>query len=161
MIVPIRCVTMWVIVTVVTVVVLVATYLTWTAARVDRLHARAAAALSALDAHLTRRAEAATELGQARGLAELQNVAKAALAAPVGERELTENDLTRALREVPDPPEDLVDASRRVGLARQVHTDLARDARTLRRRLLVRALRLARRHPEPRFFDIDEPTLDS
>jgi hypothetical protein len=117
--------------------------------------------LSALDAHLTRRAEAATELGQARGLAELQNVAKAALAAPVGERELTENDLTRALREVPDPPEDLVDASRRVGLARQVHTDLARDARTLRRRLLVRALRLARRHPEPRFFDIDEPTLDS
>jgi len=161
MIIQLRCVTMWVIVTVVTVVVLVATYLTWTAARVDRLHARAAAASSALDAHLVRRAAAAAELGEARGLAELQKVAKAALAAPVGERELAENDLTRALREVPEPSEDVVDASRRVALARQVHTDLARDARTLRRRLLVRLLRLARRHAEPRFFDIDEPTLDS
>jgi len=161
MIVQLRCVTMWVIVTVVTAVVLVATYLTWTAARVDRLHARAAAAASALDAHLMGRAVAAAELGEGRGLVELQKVAKAALAAPAGERELAENDLTRALREVPDPTDDVIHASRRVALARQVHTDLARDARALRRRLVVRMLRLARRHTEPRFFDIDEPALDA
>lgn len=152
---------MWVIVTVVAVIVLIATYLTWTAGRVDRLHARAAAAASALDTHLVRRAAAAAELGGQRGLPELEKLAKAALGTPpAGERELAENDLTRALRGVPDPPDDVVDASRRVALARQVHTDLARDARALRRRRLVRLLRLARRHAEPRFFDIDEPTLD-
>lgn len=152
---------MWTMVTVVAVVVLIATYLTWTAARVDRLHARAAAASAAIDAHLVKRAEAAATLGERRGLPDLQSVAKAALAAHPDERELAENDLTRALRTVTDPPEALVESSRRVALARQVHTDLARDARTLRRRRLVRLLGLTRRHPEPRFFNIDEPELES
>src|SRR5262245_7799275 len=160
MIIQLRCVTMWTMVTVVAVVVLIATYVTWTAARVDRLHARAGAAAAALDANLVKRAEAATELGERRGLPDLQAVAKAALAAAPGERELAENDLTRALRMVADPPEALVDSSRRVALARQVHTDLARDARALRRRRLVRVLGLTRRHSEPRYFDIDEPGLD-
>ena len=42
-----------------------------------------------------------------------------------------------------------------------MHTDLVRDALAVRRRPLVRLLRLARRHnPLPRFFDIDDPTLD-
>jgi hypothetical protein len=41
-----------------------------------------------------------------------------------------------------------------------VHADVVRDALAVRRRWLVRLLRLARRHPEPRFFDIDEPVLD-
>jgi hypothetical protein len=161
MIIQLRCVTMWTMVTVVAVVVLIATYVTWTAARVDRLHARAAAAAAALDACLVKRAEAAVALGERRGLPDLQAVSKAALAAQPGERELAENDLTRALRTVADPPEELVESSRRVALARQVHTDLARDARALRRRRLVRLLGLTRRHPEPRFFDIDEPELDT
>ena len=52
---------MWWIVAVVVVVVLVATYVTWIASRLDRLHARAAAAQAALDAHLVRRAAAAAE----------------------------------------------------------------------------------------------------
>jgi len=161
---------MWVVVTVVAVVVIVATYLTWTAARVDRLHARAAAAFTALDAQSLRRAAAAADLGERRGLTDLQAAAKAVLAAHADDREAAENDLTRSLRAVPalaetgGPPDDLlaavVEANRRLALARQVHNDLVRDALALRRRRLVRLLRLARRHPQPRFFDIGEPTED-
>ena len=55
--------------------------------------------------------------------------------------------------------EAVIAASRRLALARQVHTDLVRDARSARGRLLVRLLRLGRRHPWPRYFDIDDPTL--
>ncbi|GAA1766246.1 membrane protein [Luedemannella helvata] len=150
----------------VTAVVLVATYVTWTAGRVDRLHARAAAAHSALDAALVRRAAAAIELGERAGLPDLPVTAKAAITARADERELAENDLTRALRAVPATPEisetlrTASAASRRVALARQVHSDLVRDARAIRRRPLIRVLRLCRKHPEPRFFDIDDPTLE-
>jgi hypothetical protein len=45
-------------------------------------------------------------------------------------------------------------------LARQVHTDLVRDALAVRDRRLVRMLGLSRRHPAPRFFDIDSPVPD-
>jgi hypothetical protein len=160
---------MWWVVGVVTAVVLLATYVTWTAGRVDRLHARAVGAFAALDAALVRRAAAAVELGEQTGDRQLPAVARAALAAPGPERELAENDVTRALREAVvtaaapslDGHLDAVMASsRRVALARQVHNDLVRDARAVRRRPLVRLLRFARRHTEPRFFDIDEPTLD-
>ncbi|MBO0867729.1 MAG: hypothetical protein J2P15_04110, partial [Micromonosporaceae bacterium] len=54
-----------------------------------------------------------------------------------------------------------VAASRRVALARQVHNDLVRDALAVRRRRLVRVLRLARKHPEPSYFDVDDPILDA
>ena len=56
--------------------------------------------------------------------------------------------------------ENVVAASRRVGLARQVHNDLVRDALGVRRQRLVRLLGLARRHPSPAYFDVDDPTLD-
>jgi hypothetical protein len=161
---------MWWVVGVVTVVVLLATYVTWIAGRVDRLHARAAGALAALDAALVRRAAAAVELGEATGDPHLPTVARAALAAPPPEREMAENDVTQALRaataaaeptgSMDGPVDAVVASSRRVALARQVHNDLVRDARAVRRRALVRLLRFARNHPEPRFFDIDEPTLD-
>src|SRR4051812_27880205 len=83
----------WWIVLVVVAVVLIATYVTWTASRVDRLHARAAAAQSALDAHLVRRAAAATQLGETLGRSDLHKLSRAALEAPAEERELAENDL--------------------------------------------------------------------
>ncbi len=179
---------MWWIVGVVAVVVLAATYVTWLAARVDRLHARAAAAQNALDAHLVRRAAAALELAatlhstaaasgldaaaEAGGAGALQGAAHAALDSEQGEspaedRAAVENDLTRALRTLPAPVPPaaaagyaaVVSASRRVALGRQVHNDLVRDALGMRRRRLVRLLRLTRRHPEPRYFDVDDPML--
>jgi hypothetical protein len=156
---------MWWVVAVVTVVVIVATYLTWTAARVDRLHARAAGAYAALDAQLVRRAAAASALAEAAQLPTLSYAARIALDAHPGDRDFAENDLTRQLREVaaePDTPAftDLVVVSRRVALARQVHNDVVRDALAVRRRLPVRALRLARRHPRPEYFDVDDPALE-
>jgi hypothetical protein len=147
-------------------VVLLATYLTWTAGRVDRLHERASAAQSALDAQLVRRAAAAATLGELAQQHKLRSVARAALDAGPQDREAAENDLTRVLREMPALPgahdaavADLVATSRRVALARQVHNDVVRDALAVRRGTAVRLLRLARRHPRPAYFDIDEPTV--
>ncbi|WP_432975671.1 hypothetical protein [Dactylosporangium sp. CA-233914] len=175
---------MWWVIAVVAVVVAVATYLTWLAARIDRLHARAAAAYATLDAHLVRRAAAAVTLAEAAQLPTLMYAAKIALDAQPDDREVAENDLTRHLRLVrPDPNavppgragrggglggaanppdevvETLVQASRRVALARQVHNDVVRDALAVRRRSLVRLFRLARKHPVPAYFDVDDPSL--
>jgi hypothetical protein len=155
---------MWWVVGVVALVVALSTYLTWTAARVDRLHARAAAAARSLDAHLLRRAAAAAVLAEARLATDLYAAARVALDAGPDEREAAENDLTHQLRLMPLPASDpaataVVVASRRLGLARQVHTDLVRDALSARRRPLVRLLRLTRGHPAPAYFDVDDPTL--
>jgi hypothetical protein len=148
---------MWVVVVVVAAVVLIATYVTWTAARVDRLHARAAAAFAALDAQSVRRAALAIDLGERLGLIDVQTAAKAVLNAQRDDREVAENDLTHALRAAAPADPELDEANRKLVMARQVHTDLVRDALALRDRRLVRLLGLTRRHPAPRFFDIDSP----
>lgn len=155
---------MWWVVVVVAVVAVVATYLTWTAQRVDRLHARSAAAGRALDAHLLRRAAAAAVLAEERQSPELYAAARIALDAALDEREAAENDLTRELRAAALPPDEpkadaVIAASRRLALAQQLHNDLAREAHAARRRRLVRLLRLTRSHDRPRFFDMDDPTL--
>jgi hypothetical protein len=166
---------MWWWVSAAIVVFLAAAYFTWLGSRVDRLHRRAATASAALDAALVRRAAAAAVLAEELApqqpvpAGDLYAAARAALDATPADREIAENDLTRALRRLParmvaEEPvmtrwQAVVTASRRVGLARQVHTDLVRDARALRGRPLVRMLRLARRHPEPAYFDIDDPSL--
>lgn len=149
---------------VVAVVVAAASYLTWTAARVDRLHARVTAAARALDAQLVRRAATAAVLAEERGGAELYGAARAALDAQADDREAAENDLTRLLRKQDLDSSDAIDqavvaASRRVALARHVHTDLVRDTLAMRARPLVRALRLNRRHQIPHYFDIDDTLL--
>jgi hypothetical protein len=156
---------MWWVVAVVALVVLVATYLTWTAARVDRLHARAYAAYAALDAHLVRRAGVASEVAEAAQIAPLMYAARIALDARPEDRDVAENDLTRQLREVVVDPQtamfaELVAVSRRLALARQVHNDVVRDALAVRRRLPVRTLGLARKHPRPAYFDVDDPALE-
>jgi hypothetical protein len=150
---------------VVVAVVLVGTYVTWLAARLDRLHLRAAAARRALDAQLVRRAAAAAVLAEQAETPqeELYIAARHALDAPNGEREVAENVLTRKLRELDvacakAEPEliDAVDgAGRRVSLARQVHSDSVRDALNLREHHIVRWLGLARKHARPTYFDID------
>ncbi|MQA26145.1 MAG: hypothetical protein GEU94_11895 [Micromonosporaceae bacterium] len=202
---------MWWLVGAVVLIVLVATYLTWIAARVDRLHHRAAAAYSALDAQLVRRAAAAMALADIdpslRELARpLRKAARAAQQASAGGREIAENRLTKLLREsaphagAPPPRAwrgavssssssspgsgsgsssgdgplvgrhedpaaaavaEVISASRRVALARQVHTDLVRDTLAARRRPVARLLGLDRRHARPAYFDIEDPVLDT
>ncbi|WP_310376277.1 hypothetical protein [Catenuloplanes atrovinosus] len=166
------------------VVSLLAAYLVWTDRRVERLHARASSAAAALDAHLLRRAAAAAVLAEQLDAVELYAAARIALdagsrldpgtalgtgprlgtVADSGEREAAENDLTRQLRRLAPTTglaaaEPVIAASRRVALARQVHTDSVRDALINRDRPLVRLFGMARGHPRPRYFDIDEPTL--
>lgn len=154
----------WWLLGVVAVVALLTAYLLWTAHRVERVHVRARSAERALDAHLVRRAAAAAVVAEEADNVELYAAARLALDADPDERETAENDLSRQLRAVPltgtDPAtQALIATSRRVVLARQVHTDLVRDALTARERLLVRALGLARRYPRPQYFDIEEPAL--
>ena len=146
------------------VVVVLSAYLWWTAHRVERVHVRAASAGRALDQHLLRRAAAAAVVAERIDGVELYAAARLALDAEPGEREAAENDLSRQLSAVPLDAGDsatraLVATSRRVTLARQVHTDTVRDALRARRRPVVRMLGLARRYPRPAYFDIVEPTL--
>ncbi|GIE33202.1 hypothetical protein Ait01nite_062470 [Actinoplanes italicus] len=155
---------MWWVVGVVVLAAIFSAYLGWTAQRVERLHTRARSAERALDAHLLRRAAAAAVVAEQAEVVELYAAARLALDADPGERESAENDLTRQLRAVVLDPTDpavrtLIATSRRVVLARQVHTDLVRDALSARRRVFVRLLRLARRYPRPSYFDIVEPAL--
>lgn len=154
----------------VVVVLLVSAYVTWLAGRIDRLHARVAAAQSALDAQLVRRAAVAAQLAEDREdqmdarAGAVRAAAHAALHADPDQREAAENDLTRALEGLPLDPDDplvveLTAAGRRLGVARQVHNDAVRDTLGLRRRRLPRALRLGRRYPLPEYFDIAESAV--
>ncbi|GAA2498135.1 hypothetical protein [Winogradskya humida] len=157
---------MWWVTGAVVVVALLATYLAWTAHRVERVHVRAQSASRALDAHLLRRAAAAAVVAEQTDSVELYAAARLALDADDDEREAAENDLTRQLKAAAltgaDPAtRTLVQTSRRVVLARQVHTDLVRDALTARRRPLVRMLGMARRYEQPRYFEMVDPTLVS
>ena len=160
---------MGVVVTVVAVVVLLATWVTWTAARIDLLHGRVEAARASLDAQLVRRAAALQALvDRSDGLdpdqaARLRAAARASLDADPTTREAAENDLSRALHEIPasldvDPHllADLTDAARRVAFARRFYNDAVRDTAALRRSRLPRLLRLGGRRPVPAFFEIDD-----
>lgn len=159
---------MWWLAGVVLVVAVFGTYITWAATRVERLHARAADAQTALVGKLNVRAKAALVLADSdaerlgRHAEALRAVAHAALESLPEERESAENDLTGILRELPLPPDDsaLADvqrASRRVAIAKQVHTDLVRDALTARYRRMPRLFRLSRKLPRPEYFNIDDP----
>jgi hypothetical protein len=155
---------MWWVVGMVALVAVLSAYLGWTAHRVERVHVRAASAGRALDQHLLRRAAAAAVVAENTEVVELYAAARLALDAAPDEREAAENDLTRQLQAVslagPDPANrTLIQTSRRVVLARQVHTDLVRDALTARGRPLVRLLRMARHYPRPSYFDIVEPGM--
>ncbi len=154
------------------VAVLLALWVGWTASRVERLYDRTSAARASLDAQLVRRAAAlqaladrsAAELGADR-VARLGTLAAASLDADATTREAAENDLSRALHDIPpgaDPAllGDLADASRRVGLARRFYNDAVRDTVSLRRRRLPRLFRLGGRRPLPAFFEIDDTVPD-
>jgi Sec-independent protein translocase protein TatA len=153
----------WWVVTVVVVIVLGATYLTAVASRVDRLHRRAMAARTELVSQGRQRALAASALAGRHELVGVGAAADAIIGA-AEPNEANENDLTRRLRDETaglDAVEikEVAEASDLLALARQVDTDLVRDARAVRRHLSVRLLGFARKHPEPSFFDIDDPTL--
>ena len=143
----------------------------WTLTRLRRLEARVGRARVALEAQLQRRAGLAEELARSYpaavgegAAARLAAAAAEARAPRTGDRELAENVLGHALRELPDDlpgvptalQNDLAGTATRLGLARRFYNDAVRDTRALRRRRLSRWLRLHASRPLPRFFDIDD-----
>jgi hypothetical protein len=164
-------------VVVVLVVLLVAGwYLSFSAARLDRMHARAEGASNALDAQLVRRASVALQVATSGRLDPASSLLVAGAAgdareASQAERELAESDLTAALRaalgaEIPpellrDPAGcelvvELASACRRVELSRRFHNEAVRAARVVRRKWVVRFLRLAGRAGWPTSFEMDD-----
>jgi hypothetical protein len=150
--------------------VVLAVWATWTLNRLRRLEARVEQAWTALDTQLRRRVAVADELVRnhygALGPDAGDRLAAAVLGArrrADGDRELAENDLGHALRELPgdlpgvpaDLHADLLGTAVRVGLARRFYNDAVRDTRALRRRRVSRLLRLHAGRSLPRFFDID------
>jgi hypothetical protein len=153
-------------VVVVVLVLLVLVYAWWLSRRIDRLNARTGAALDALEDQLGRRAAAALALS-----APAASAAREAAAATTGGgrpdtdgRQAAENDLVRALRQLPGNAADdagLRAANRRLGVARQVYNDAVRDTRALRTARVPRMFFLGRRLPLPEYFDVDELDLDA
>ncbi|HZB47788.1 MAG TPA: hypothetical protein VE547_01730 [Mycobacteriales bacterium] len=154
------------------VAVLFALWVDWTATRVHRLQDRTSAARASLDAQLVRRAAALQALAERSAAVlgpvlsgRLAELAAASLAADDATRESVENDLSRALHDLPpgaDPAllDDLADAAGRVTLARRFYNDAVRDTVALRRRRLPRLFRLGGRRPLPAFFEIDDTVPD-
>jgi hypothetical protein len=153
----------------VVVAILLTWWVTFTITRLDRLHARVDAAHAAMDAQFVRRAAAlarAAESQRAPGSGELAAVAHRALAAPDGEREPAENDVSRAVADLSaatgaDPIRaeelrELNESSARAAIARRFYNDAVRDTRALRSRRLPRYLRLSGRRALPQFFDIED-----
>lgn len=152
---------------------LIGFYLSWTAGRLDRLHARVDAAWAALDAQLVRRAAAAravaAHLDDPVAAQALDEAATAALEGAHDQREVLENDLSRALKAalpmlVHDAAgeaalAELQTASTRVGLARSFHNEAVKDTRAIRFRRIPRAVRLAGRRAMPQFFEIDDTAV--
>ncbi|WP_395108215.1 hypothetical protein [Actinomadura sp. SCN-SB] len=156
---------------------LLAVYVSWRATRLDRLHVRVETARAALDAALVRRAAVALELAASRLLDPatslvLATAAHEARTADAESREFAESDLSRALRAVVDQPDfadtlkakddgqlvldELGGAAAKVVYARRFYNDAVAQARTARRKMLIRVLPLAGRAPLPDFFEIDD-----
>ena len=147
-------------------------WLTWTARRLDRMHLRCEAARWALDAALARRCALSIELASG-GLGDpasallVLDAAMGARDSDAGERRwLAESDLTAALHsvELPDAVDspvvsDLVEASRRVSLARRIHNDVVVTATALRQRRRVRWFHLAGHAPAARTISFDDRVL--
>jgi hypothetical protein len=152
-------------VVIIALVLLVLFYVWWLARRIGRLNVRTGAALDALQGQLERRAAAAATLtgGGAAGTRQAALLAPNAGRPDTEGRQAAENDLVRALRQLPvqaaDDPE-LRAENRRLGVARQVYNDAVRDTRALRTARVPRMFFLGR-GTLPGYFDIDELDLDA
>ncbi|QSB04026.1 hypothetical protein [Natronoglycomyces albus] len=151
-------------------VVALATYVWWSLRRVNRLHQRVHGAERALVAKLDERAATVLKWADRPECDEAVRIAKEVVCAPVNttmdreRRQYRENDLTEILRALPPSLpahmlEELAASNRRVSVARQVHTDVVRDAITSRERRVAVWLRFAERLPRPEYWELADPKL--
>ena len=165
------------VVVIILVIVLWGFYVSWRASRLDRLHNRVEGARTALDLAMVRRSAVAYELASS-GLLDpatsllLAHAARRAKEAAPGDRDLTESDLTRALRAAFGQPgfrsaladtegagelvAEIEAASHQVYLARKFYNDVAARTIDARRRPLARVLRLSGTANQPEFFEMDD-----
>lgn len=144
----------------------------WTAGRLDRMHLRLETARASLDALLQVRASLAIEIAPGLGdpasaLAVMQAARDAREALAGSTAWQAQSDLSRTLRTVTLPAGEplvdaLVDASRRAGMARRIHNDLAGRTAELHAARRVHWFRLAGHAQAPPTVDFDDGAdLDS
>ncbi len=144
-------------------------WFTWTAHRLDSLHLRCEAARAMLEHQALRRSVAAQELASSGGLGDPASallVSDAALATREehetdDDRWQAESDLTAALHAVELPSDgsyvgQVVDAARRLTMARRIHNDAVVLALSLRSRRRVRWFRLAGHAAAPSMVAFDD-----
>jgi len=140
-------------------------WLSGLASRLDRAHLRVERSWAVLDTALVRRAERAVEMARTSGVdpATTLLVCDAAAEAleldlPQGNREQAESNLNHVLDLVGLPGLEL--EQERAVLARRLYNDAVSTARSVRRRPVVRAFRLAGRAAEPQPFEmVDDQQL--
>ena len=138
-------------------------YLSFTATRLDRLHHRVETSWAALDSLLQRRAAVALEIAHSSfadpGLALILNqAAHQAREAEISERSDAESGLTGSLglllMNVHENADDallkeLSDITDKVRVAVKLHVEAVNRTQLVRRKLIVKAFRLAGRAPLP------------
>jgi hypothetical protein len=164
----------------VAVILFLGVYVSWRAGRLDRMHTRLEAARAALDVTLVRRSSVVLELA-ASGvldpatsvlLAEAAHEARGGQGADLADQELTQSNLSRALRAAFAQPgfqaslddvdgaadllAELEAAAHQVLVARKFYNTAVATTRDARRKPLVRVLRLAGHAALPEFFEMDD-----
>lgn len=157
----------WTLVAALLIVTVVTTlWCVWTATRLDRLHLRCAVAAATLEEQALRRAVAAQELSHDPDLdlasaVLVGDAAHGVLHGPDGDFWQAQSDLTAALHAVDPPPgagptREVLDAARRLAVARRIHDDLVTSTRDLRSRRRVRWFRLAGHAAAPQTVGFDD-----
>lgn len=139
-------------------------YLTFTASRLDRLHHRVETSWASLDALLQQRAALALEISHLPGIDPavamvLTQSAYLAGEAEISDRSEAEEGLAATVALLygtddfhtknPGLSERMSIVSKKIEMAMQLHREAVHTTRVQRRRLLVRAFRLAGRAPLP------------
>ena len=153
--------------------VLILWYLSFTATRLDRLHHRVETSWAALDSLLQRRAAVALEIAHSSfadpGLSLILNqAAHQAREAEISERSDAESGLTGSLglllMNVHDNTDDallkeLSDITDKVRVAVKLHVEAVNRTQLVRRKLIVKAFRLAGRAPLPSIHKFEEDAI--
>jgi hypothetical protein len=148
-------------------------YLSFTATRLDRLHHRVETSWAALDSLLQRRAAVALEIAHSSfadpGLALILNqAAHQAREAEISERSDAESGLTGSLglllMNVHDNTDDallkeLSDITDKVRVAVKLHVEAVNRTQMVRRKLIVKAFRLAGRAPLPSIHKFEDDAI--
>ena len=158
------------------IVAFVAWYLSYSATRLDRLHHRVETSWANLDALLQRRAAIAieiarTEVSDPAVALLLTTAAHQAREASVRERSQAESGLSGVLGLLLESSQDiggdnerallaeLKELTEKIEMAITIHIDAVTRTQKIRRKILIRAFRLAGRAPEPVIHEFESDAI--